>query len=172
MSVWLTWVKAALLLSYRDAAHCSGLGVYLSPVFCLLALQASANSIRRRIASEREGLSFRCFARLSISDLSAGCESASNLDSDAILVTDQLAESVFVESINSIVYRQGIPLASSALSRRGCAFRRSRPGIPSEGGRLYRLKPAGDSDDPGHLPRRALVSTSSSGQLVSSASSL
>ena len=53
-----------------------------------------------------------------------------------------------------------------------CAFRRSRPGIPSEGGRLYRLKPAGDSDDPGHLPRRALVSTSSSGQLVGSASSL
>ena len=33
--------------------RCSGLGVYLSPVFCLLALQASANSIRRRIASER-----------------------------------------------------------------------------------------------------------------------
>jgi len=55
---------------------------------------------------------------------------------------------------------------------RDCAFRRSRPGIPSEGGRLYRLKPAGDSDDPGHLPRRALVSTSSSGQLVGSASSL
>ena len=53
-----------------------------------------------------------------------------------------------------------------------CAFRRSRPGIPSEGGRLYRLKPAGDSDDPGHLLRRALVSTSSSGQLAGSASSL
>ena len=53
-----------------------------------------------------------------------------------------------------------------------CAFRRSRPGIPSEGGRPYRLKPAGDSDDPGHLLRRALVSTSSSGQLAGSASSL
>jgi hypothetical protein len=37
--------------------------------------------------------------------------------------------------------------------------------IPSEGGRPYRLKPAGDSDDPGHLLRRALVSTLSSGQL-------
>ncbi len=47
-------------------------GVYLSPIFCLLALQASANSIRRRIASEREGLSFCCLAQLSISDLSAG----------------------------------------------------------------------------------------------------
>ena len=52
-----------------------------------------------------------------------------------------------------------------------CAFRRSRPGIPSEGGRLYRLKPAGDSDDPGHLLRRSLVSASSSGQLAGSASS-
>ena len=54
----------------------------------------------------------------------------------------------------------------------GCVFRRSRPVIPSEGGRLYRLKPAGDSDDPCHLPRRALVSTSSSGQLVGWSSSL
>jgi hypothetical protein len=32
--------------------------VYLSPVFCLLALAFSAKLIRRRIASEREGLSF------------------------------------------------------------------------------------------------------------------
>jgi len=32
-----------------------------------------------------------------------------------------------------------------------CAFRRSRPGIPSEGGRPFQLKPARDSDDPGHL---------------------
>jgi len=41
-----------------------------------------------------------------------------------------------------------------------------------EAGRLYRLKPAGDSDDPGHLVRRALVSTLSSGQLAGSSSSL
>ena len=34
--------------------------VYLSPLFCLLAFIASANSIKRRIASEREGLSFCC----------------------------------------------------------------------------------------------------------------
>jgi hypothetical protein len=40
-------------------------------VFCLLALVASANSIRRRIASERDGSSF-CLAQLSIADLSAG----------------------------------------------------------------------------------------------------
>jgi hypothetical protein len=53
-----------------------------------------------------------------------------------------------------------------------CVFRRSRPVIPSEGGHLYRLKPAGDSDDPCHLPRRALVSTLSSGQLVGWSSSL
>jgi hypothetical protein len=42
-------------------ARDSGLvNVYLSSVFCLLALAGSANSIRRRIASEREDLSF-CF---------------------------------------------------------------------------------------------------------------
>ena len=52
-----------------------------------------------------------------------------------------------------------------------CAFRRSRPGIPREGGRLYRLKPARDSDDPGRLAGQALVSTSSSGQLAGSSSS-
>jgi hypothetical protein len=44
-----------------------------------------------------------------------------------------------------------------------CAFRRSRPEIPSEAGRPYRLKSAGDSDDPGHHPRLALVAASSSG---------
>ncbi|MGY4567003.1 hypothetical protein ACVWY5_000072 [Bradyrhizobium sp. USDA 3256] len=53
-----------------------------------------------------------------------------------------------------------------------CAFRRSRPRIPSEAGRLYRLKPARDSDDPGRLLRRALATTSSSGQLAGSSSSV
>ena len=38
-----------------------------------------------------------------------------------------------------------------------CAFRRSRPGIRSEGGRLYRLKPAGDSDDPATPEARSRV---------------
>jgi hypothetical protein len=52
-----------------------------------------------------------------------------------------------------------------------CAFRRSRPWIPSEAGRPYRLKPAKDSDDPGRLPRRALATTCSSGQLAGSSSS-
>lgn len=52
-----------------------------------------------------------------------------------------------------------------------CAFRRSRPGIPSEGGRLYRLKPAGHSDDAGHLVGRVLASASASGQLAASPSS-
>ena len=57
------------------------------------------------------------------------------------------------------------------VMRASCAFRRSRPGIPREGGRLYRLKPARDSDDPGRLAGQALVSTSSSGQLAGSSSS-
>jgi transposase-like protein len=67
-------------------------------------------------------------------------------------------------------YRAGGP---EALEDRPstCAFRRSRPWIPSEAGRLYRLKPAKDSDDPGRLPRRALATTSSSGQLAGSSSS-
>jgi hypothetical protein len=52
-----------------------------------------------------------------------------------------------------------------------CAFRRSRPLIPDEAGRLYRLKPAGQSDDAGRLVGRALVSTCSSGQLALSSSS-
>ena len=64
---------------------------------------------------------------------------------------------------------------SGALPRQvpaaGCAFRRSRPAIPSEAGRLYRLKPAGDSEDPGHLGKRALASASSSGQLAGASSS-
>lgn len=46
-------------------------GCYCSSAFCLLALAASAYSISRRIASEREGLSFCCLAQLSILDLSA-----------------------------------------------------------------------------------------------------
>jgi hypothetical protein len=52
---------------------------YLSPVFYLLTLAARANSIRRRIASEREGSSFCCLAQLSISDLSAGGSRAPKL---------------------------------------------------------------------------------------------
>jgi len=51
---------------------CSRLRGYLAPVLCLLALQASANSIRRRIASEREGLSFCCLAQASILDVRLG----------------------------------------------------------------------------------------------------
>jgi adenosylmethionine-8-amino-7-oxononanoate aminotransferase len=43
--------------------------VYSSWVICPFALTASANSIRRRIASEREGLSFCRLAQFSMSDL-------------------------------------------------------------------------------------------------------
>jgi hypothetical protein len=53
----------------------------------------------------------------------------------------------------------------------GCAFRRSRPGIPSEGGHPFQLKPAGDSDDPGHLSGLAPASTFASGHSTGSASS-
>ena len=42
------------------------MNVYSSWVFCPFALTASANSIRRRIASEREGLSFCFLAQLSM----------------------------------------------------------------------------------------------------------
>jgi ATP-dependent DNA ligase len=41
-----------------------------------------------------------------------------------------------------------------------------------EVGRGFRAKPAKDSDDPGRLPRGALATTSSSGQLAGSSSSL
>jgi hypothetical protein len=47
-------------------------GVYLLSGFRLLALVANANSSRRRIASEREGLSFCRLAQLSIADRSGG----------------------------------------------------------------------------------------------------
>jgi hypothetical protein len=53
-----------------------------------------------------------------------------------------------------------------------CGFRRIRPGIPSEGGHRFRSKPAGDSDDPGHLGGGALVSACSSVQAVGWASRL
>jgi hypothetical protein len=56
---------------------------YLLPVFRLLTLEAGANSIRRRIASEREGLSFCCLAQLSISDLSAGGSRSANAQRSA-----------------------------------------------------------------------------------------
>jgi hypothetical protein len=52
-----------------------------------------------------------------------------------------------------------------------CAFRRSRPGIPSEVGHPFQLKPARDSDDPGHLLGLALVSAFSSVHSTGSASS-
>jgi hypothetical protein len=52
-----------------------------------------------------------------------------------------------------------------------CAFRRSRPWIPSEAGRLNRLKPAGDSDDPADLEKRVLATTLSSGDLAGWSSS-
>jgi hypothetical protein len=44
--------------------------------------------------------------------------------------------------------------SSTARAKARCAFRGSRPQIPSEAGRLYRLKPARDSDDPRRLARR------------------
>jgi hypothetical protein len=56
-------------------------------------------------------------------------------------------------------------------AERSCAFRRSRPGIPSEGGHPFQLKPAGDSDDPGHLLGIALVSAFASVHSTVSASS-
>ena len=46
--------------------------VYLTSLFGFLALIAKAPSTSRRIASDREGLSFCCLAQLSISVLSAG----------------------------------------------------------------------------------------------------
>ena len=52
-----------------------------------------------------------------------------------------------------------------------CAFRRSGPGIPSEVGHPFQLKPARDSDDPGHLLGLALVSAFSSVHSTGSASS-
>jgi len=55
--------------------------IYLSWVRCLLALAASANSIKRRIASERDGLSFCCLAQLSIADLSAGGSRSASMGS-------------------------------------------------------------------------------------------
>jgi hypothetical protein len=45
--------------------------VYLLPV-CFFILLAKAMSIRRRIASEREGLSFCCLAQFSIANLVLG----------------------------------------------------------------------------------------------------
>jgi hypothetical protein len=44
--------------------------------------------------------------------------------------------------------------------------------IPSEGGRLFRLKPVRDSDDPGYFLGVALASACSSGQMANSASRL
>src|SRR5262245_40578835 len=42
--------------------------------------------------------------------------------------------------------RFGTYAANRGDALTGCAFRRSRPWIPSEGGHAFRSKPAGDSD--------------------------
>jgi len=81
-----------------------------------------------------------------------------------------LSESADAQS--AVTTPSGLKYIDVKAGTGACVFRRSRPPIPSEVGRLYRLKPAGDSDDPCHLPRRALVSTLSSGQLVGWSSSL
>jgi hypothetical protein len=46
--------------------------LYLTSLFDFLALIANATSISRRIASDREGLSFCCLDQLSISALNPG----------------------------------------------------------------------------------------------------
>jgi predicted transcriptional regulator len=84
------------------------------------------------------------------------------LAADAGRSDEEIARSVAVSG--STVYRTKRRFVE-------CAIRRSRPEIPREGGRLYRLKPARDSDDPGRDAGQALVSTSSSGQLAGSSSS-
>jgi hypothetical protein len=68
------------------------------------------------------------------------------------------------------VHREWLPHAFPRASTRHTSV--NIDAYSDEAGRLYRLKPAGDSDDPGHLVRRALVSTLSSGQLAGSSSSL
>ena len=63
-------------------AECAaGALVYLSSVYCLLALGFSAKLIRRRIASEREGLPFCCLAQFS--DLGAGGSRSANAQRSA-----------------------------------------------------------------------------------------
>ncbi len=53
--------------------------VYLTSAFVFLASIAKANGISRRIASEREGLSFCCLAQLSVSQKSLPSRSAIKL---------------------------------------------------------------------------------------------
>jgi len=73
-----------------------------------------------------------------------------------------------VKSRDWLILLEAGTIVGPSPERLRCAFRRSRPWIPREAGRRYRLKLAKDSDDPGRLPRRALATTSSSssGQLA------
>jgi hypothetical protein len=66
------WICPRFYKTHRLRPQCGAVGLYLSLKFFLLVLIASANSRRRRIASEREGLSLCRLAQLSIADLSAG----------------------------------------------------------------------------------------------------
>ena len=78
---------------------------------------------------------------------------------------------LILDNLSTLCPNRSESASDAWMPVQGCAFRRSRPAIPSEAGRLYRLKPARDSDDPGHLGKGALASASSSGQLAGASSS-
>jgi putative tryptophan/tyrosine transport system substrate-binding protein len=89
-------------------------------------------------------------------DIEPSIESVKDRADALYVCTDPLISTNRV-SINILAIGEKLPTMNSFREYvQACAFRRSRPGIPSEGGRLYRLKPAGDSDDPGHLLRGVL----------------
>ena len=80
-------------------------------------------------------------------------------------------EIVAYEVVGDLQIRPFKNATSRRLLSAACAFRPSRPGIPSEGGHPFQLKPARDSDDLGHVWALALVSALSSVHSTGSASS-
>ena len=81
--------------------------------FCfLLALTASANSIRRRIASERDGWSFCCLAQLSMAVLSAAGSRSANTGLSPVRGRPRFFRNTGIDFRMILYYVKGEPVES------------------------------------------------------------
>jgi hypothetical protein len=81
--------------------------IYLSTGLRFLDLAANANSTRRRIASEREGLSGCCFAQFSIADLSGNESRIADTGSCPVAGRPRFFRTTGIDFFGIIVLRKG-----------------------------------------------------------------
>jgi hypothetical protein len=82
-------------------------------VFGFLALVDNAISISRRIASEREGLSFCCLAQLSISALSVGGSRSANTGVSPVGGRPRFFRNTGIDIRIILYYVKGEPMESA-----------------------------------------------------------